>query len=51
MDPLYTEEEITFMFNLLCFLKRNNPNTLSLMIESGITEVADTLTQIADGDR
>jgi hypothetical protein len=51
MDPVFTMEEIIFFNNLLLYMKRNNPAALSLMIESGITEVADTLEQIANGDR
>jgi hypothetical protein len=51
MDPVFTEEEITYMTNLFFYLKRNSPETLSLMIESGVTKVADTLEQVASGDR
>lgn len=51
MEPVFTMEEIIFFNNLLIYLKQNEPATLALMLDSGITEVADTLSQITSGDR
>lgn len=52
MEPTtVTMEEVYFFGQLLFYLKAHNPEGLQLMLDSGLEQVSDTLTQIANGDR